>query len=53
MLFSKLSRALRRKRRTEAPEPDYDRLERDRLTAEYAGSYMQNKGQEYGIIPPK
>ena len=53
MLFSKLASAMRRKLRKETPEEGYDRLERDRLTAEYAGSYMQNKGQEYGIIPPK
>jgi hypothetical protein len=53
MLFSTLSRAVRRMLRKESPDDMYDRQERDRMSAEYTGSFTRNPGQEYGIKNPK
>jgi len=55
-MFTKLARFLKRGRGKGTPdEADFDRLERDRLTAEYTGSFVRNRGQEYGLTtkPPK
>jgi hypothetical protein len=48
LLFSKLARAMRRTLGKERSEEQYDRQERDRLSAEYTGSFTRNPGQEYG-----
>ena len=53
MLFSKLARAVRRMFGNETPEEEFDRQERDRMSAEYTGSFTRNPGQEYGIKNPK
>jgi hypothetical protein len=42
---------IRRRRRAEHDERD--RLEVDRLNAEYTGSFARNFGQEAGILPPR
>jgi hypothetical protein len=52
-MASKLRQLLASLRRRRDPEVDFERRERDRLSAEYTGSLTRNPGQEYGIKPPK
>jgi hypothetical protein len=52
-MLAKLSRLLRRIGGRETPEQSFDRKERDRLTAEYTGSFAKDPGQHLGITPPK
>lgn len=48
-MFTKLARLLRRRDTGPPDEAETDRLERERLTAEYTGSFVKNRGPEYGI----
>jgi hypothetical protein len=48
-MLTNLKRLLKRGRRKESGGDDFDRNERDRLTAEYTGSFVPNRASEYGI----
>ena len=52
-MLKKLFRLVDRVRSQESAEDSSDRLERNRLSAEYTGTFAKNPGQEYGIKPPK
>jgi hypothetical protein len=50
-----LPRLLKRSRGKRTPDDDsFDRLERERLSAEYTGSFARNPGPHFGITtkPP-
>jgi hypothetical protein len=48
-MFTKVARLLRRRDARPPDGAEMDRLERERLTAEYTGSFVKNRGPEYGI----
>jgi hypothetical protein len=55
-MFTKLMRLVKPRRGKGTPdEPDFERHERERLTAQNTGSFVPNRGPEYGITtkPPK
>lgn len=52
-MLKKLFRLVERARGQESAEDASDRMERNRLNAEYTGTFAKNPGQEYGIKPPK
>jgi len=51
-MLKKLFRLVERVR-GQPGEDAADRMERNRLNAEYTGTFAKNPGQEYGIKPPK
>ena len=55
-MLTKLARLLRRPRGKDTSEDageKLDRLERDRLSAQYTGSFAKGPPDRYGIKPPK
>ncbi len=52
-MLKKLFRLVERVTGQESAEDAADRMERNRLNAEYTGTFAKNPGQEYGIKPPK
>lgn len=52
-MLKKLFRLVERVRCEESAEDASDRKERNRLNAEYTGTFAKNPGQKYGVKPPK
>jgi hypothetical protein len=52
-MLKNLFRLVERLRGQQSAEDAADRIERNRLNAEYTGTFAKNPGQEYGIMPPK